>query len=63
MERIVLHIDVNSAVSWSAVKLLEDIKKILEMKLLHCCWRSKKRHGIIVAASIPAKKLGIKSAN
>ena len=63
MERIVLHIDVNSAfLSWSAVKLLEEgYKKDIRNEVAVVAGDPKKRHGIIVAASIPAKKLGIKA--
>ena len=63
MERIVLHIDVNSAfLSWSAVKLLEEgYKKDIRNEVAVVAGNPKKRHGIIVAASIPAKKIGIKA--
>lgn len=62
MEKIILHIDVNSAfLSWSAVKLLEEgHKKDIRNEVAVVAGDPSKRHGIVVAASIPAKKLGIK---
>ena len=63
MERIVFHIDVNSAfLSWSSVKLLnEGYKKDLRNEISVISGRESTRNGIIVASSIPAKKLGIKA--
>lgn len=63
MERIVFHIDVNSAfLSWSSVKLLnEGYKKDLRKEISVISGRESTRNGIIVASSIPAKKLGIKA--
>lgn len=61
--RIVFHVDVNSAyLSWTAVKLLQyrehiDIRNIPSV----IGGDSEYRHGIILAASIPAKNLGIKT--
>ena len=62
MERIILHIDVNSAfLSWSALKLLkEGYKKDIRSEVSVVAGDPNKRHGVIVAASIPAKKIGIK---
>lgn len=62
MEKIILHIDVNSAfLSWSAVKLLEEgYSKDIRNEVSVIAGNPKKRHGVIVAASIPAKKIGIK---
>lgn len=62
MERIILHIDVNSAfLSWSALKLLkEGYKKDIRDEVSVIAGDPNKRHGVIVAASVPAKKLGIK---
>ena len=62
MQRIILHIDVNSAfLSWSALKLLEDgYKKDIRKEISVIAGDPSKRHGVIVAASIPAKKIGIK---
>ena len=63
MERIVLHIDVNSAfLSWSAVKLLkEGSKKDIRNEISVVSGREVTRNGIIVASSIPAKKKGIRA--
>lgn len=63
MERIIMHIDVNSAfLSWSALKLLEEgFKKDIRKEIAVIAGDPNKRHGVIVAASVPAKKLGIKS--
>ena len=64
MSRSVLHIDVNSAyLSWTAVELLkhgakEDIRLIPSA----IAGDPEKRHGIILAKSVPAKKLGVKTA-
>ena len=56
MDRIIMHIDVNSAfLSWSALKLLKEGSKIdlrNEISVVS---------GRVVAASIPAKKIGIRS--
>ena len=62
MDRIILHIDVNSAfLSWSAIKLLNEGYKIdIRDKISVIAGNPAKRHGVIVAASIPAKKIGIK---
>ena len=62
MQRIILHVDVNSAfLSWSALKLLEDgYSKDIRNEVSVIAGDPKKRHGIIVAASIPAKKMGIR---
>jgi len=60
-EKIIFHVDVNSAyLSWTAVKLLQygentDIREIPSV----IAGDVENRHGIILAASIPAKKLGI----
>lgn len=63
MERIVLHIDVNSAfLSWSALKLLkEGSKKDIRNEISVISGSEMARNGIIVASSIPAKKLGIRA--
>ena len=64
-ERIIFHIDVNSAfLSWSALKLLEsgsgtDLRTIPSI----VGGDRKTRHGIVVAKSIPAKKFGIHTAD
>lgn len=62
-ERLIFHIDVNSAyLSWTAVKLLQygselDIREVPSV----IGGNEENGHGIILAASIPAKKLGIKT--
>jgi len=61
MERIFFHIDVNSAfLSWSAIKMLEegadcDLRTIPSI----IGGDSSKRHGVVLAKSIPAKKFHI----
>ena len=61
MSRIIFHIDVNSAyLSWSAIKRLEegadyDLRTIPSI----ICGDSSKRHGVVLAKSIPAKKFHI----
>lgn len=62
MERIILHIDVNSAfLSWSSLKLMQSgYKKDIREEVAVIAGSPEKRHGVIVAASIPAKKIGIK---
>lgn len=63
MERIILHIDVNNAfLSWTAVDILNrgsnfDIRTIPSV----ICSSKSNRAGIILAKSMPAKKLGIVS--
>ena len=63
MERIILHIDVNSAfLSWSALKLLKEGSKVDIRKEISVVFGlESKRKGIVVASSIPAKKIGIRS--
>lgn len=62
-ERLIFHIDVNSAyLSWTAIKFLQygnklDIRKIPSI----IGGKEESRHGIVLAASIPAKRLGIKT--
>ena len=62
MERIILHVDVNSAfLSWSALKLIkEGYPKDIRNEVSVIAGDPSKRHGVIVAASIPAKKIGIR---
>ena len=56
-----MHIDVNSAfLSWSALKQLKEGSKIdLRKEIAVVSGEEASRHGIVVAASIPAKKIGI----
>lgn len=64
MERIILHIDVNNAfLSWTAVDMLNkgsdiDIRTIPSV----ICGSKENRTGIVLAKSMPAKRLGIVSA-
>lgn len=61
MEQIIFHIDVNSAyLSWSSLKRLEngddtDLRKIPAI----VGGDMERRHGVVLAKSIPAKKYGI----
>ncbi len=62
-QRIIFHIDVNSAfLSWSAVKMLSEGKPDLRLVPSAVSGDPNDRRSIITAASIPAKKLGIKTA-
>ena len=64
MDRIFFHIDVNSAfLSWSAIYRLRqgdtvDLRKVPSI----VGGDREKRHGIVLAKSIPAKKFGIETA-
>ncbi|SFD00039.1 Y-family DNA polymerase [Clostridium uliginosum] len=62
-ERIIFHIDVNSAfLSWTAIKLLQDKSEIDIRKVPSAIGGDEeKRHGVILASSIPAKNFGIKT--
>ena len=63
MERIIFHIDVNSAfLSWIAVKMVREGKPDLRLIPSVVSGDPEDRRSIITAASIPAKKLGIKTA-
>lgn len=63
--RLIYHIDVNSAyLSWSAVNLLKKGYKIDLRDVPSVVGGNEQiRHGIVLAASIPAKKLGIKTGD
>lgn len=61
MEHIIFHIDVNSAyLSWSALSLLEKGSST-DLRLIPAIIGGdmEKRHGVVLAKSIPAKKYGI----
>lgn len=61
--RAIFHIDVNSAfLSWSAVKLLSEGGADIRLVPSVVSGDPNDRRSIITAASIPAKKLGIKTA-
>ena len=61
MPRIIFHIDVNSAfLSWSAVKLCMEGKPDIRLVPSVVSGDPNDRRSIITAASIPAKKMGIR---
>lgn len=64
MNRVIFHVDVNSAfLSWSAVKRLRENPKALDLRTVPSAVGGdvKTRHGVITAKSIPAKKYGVKT--
>lgn len=61
--RIIFHIDVNSAfLSWTAVKLMNEGQADIRLIPSVVSGDPKDRRSIITAASVPAKRLGIKTA-
>lgn len=63
-EKIIFHIDVNSAyLSWTAVSLLQLGKTALDIRKIPSVigGNSDERHGIILAKSIPSKKFKIQT--
>ena len=64
MEKIIMHIDVNSAfLSWTAVDLLKNgYKKDIRCECSVIGGDESKRKGIVLAKSIPAKNKGINTA-
>lgn len=57
---IIYHIDVNSAfLSWTAVKRLRDNPEALDIRTIPAVigGDEKKRHGIVLAKSVPAKAM------
>lgn len=63
MKRVIFHIDVNSAfLSWSAVKLLSEGCDDIRLVPSVVSGDPSDRRSIVAAASIPAKKLGIRTA-
>lgn len=61
--RVIFHIDVNSAfLSWTAVKMLQEGKEDIRLIPSVVSGDPNDRRSIITAASIPAKRLGIKTA-
>ena len=63
MKRIIFHIDVNSAfLSWTAVKMMREGKEDIRLIPSVVSGDPNDRRSIITAASLPAKKLGIKTA-
>lgn len=64
MDRIIYHIDVNSAfLSWEAVYRIYHLGGKLDLRAIPSAvgGDQEKRHGIILAKSIPAKKFGIQT--
>ena len=62
MKRVIFHVDVNSAfLSWEAVYRLKHLSGNLDLRKVSSAVGGDvtKRHGIILAKSIPAKKYGI----
>lgn len=65
MERIIFHIDVNSAfLSWSAVEKCKRNPDAIDLRTVPSIIGGdpQSRHGIVLAKSTPAKKYGIKTA-
>mgnify|MGYP001039183258 CR=1 FL=1 len=63
MKRIIFHIDVNNAfLSWSAIEMLKNGGK-LDIRTIPAvvAGDEKKRRGVVVAKSFPAKNAGIVS--
>lgn len=64
LSRIVFHIDVNSAfLSWSALERLEQNPDSIDLRTIPSAVAGDvaSRRGVVTAASIPAKRLGVKS--
>lgn len=65
VEQVIFHVDVNSAfLSWEAVYRLKCLGEKQDLREIPSavCGDIKKRHGIILAKSIPAGKCGVKTA-
>lgn len=66
MEKIIFHIDVNSAfLSWEAVYRLHILGEKTDIRTIPSAVAGdiKKRHGIILAKSTPAKKYGVRTGD
>lgn len=66
MENVIFHIDVNSAfLSWEAVYRLHILGEKTDLREIPSAVGGdiKKRHGIILAKSIPAKKFGVRTGD
>ena len=60
MERLIFHIDVNSAyLSWEAARHLKETGEDLRLIPSAVGGNPEKRTGIILAKSIPAKEMGV----
>ncbi|MBQ9469386.1 MAG: DNA polymerase IV [Bacteroidales bacterium] len=63
MQRVIFHIDVNSAfLSWSAVRLMQNGQSDIRLVPSVVAGDPSDRRSIITAASMPAKRLGIQTA-
>ncbi len=63
MRRVIFHIDVNSAfLSWTAVKIVMEGGADIRLVPSVVSGDPNDRRSIIAAASIPAKKIGIRAA-
>lgn len=63
-KKIIFHVDVNSAfLSWTAIKRLKEDPEAVDLREIPSAIGGDraKRHGVILAKSIPAKKYGIKT--
>lgn len=66
LERVIFHIDVNSAfLSWEAVYRLHVLGDTHDLREIPSAVAGdvKKRHGIILARSIPAKRFGVRTGD
>lgn len=66
MERVIFHIDVNSAfLSWEAVYRIHVLGATTDLRTIPSAVAGdvKKRHGIILARSIPAKQYGVRTGD
>ena len=64
MDKLIFHVDVNSAfLSWTAVKKLKDETGSADLRTIPSAIGGdvSKRHGVITACSIPAKKQGVRT--
>lgn len=64
MGKLIFHVDVNSAfLSWTAVKKLKDEPESVDLRTIPSAIGGdvSKRHGVITACSIPAKKQGVRT--
>ena len=64
MDKLIFHVDVNSAfLSWTAVKKLKEEPEGVDLRTIPSAIGGdvSKRHGVITACSIPAKKQGVRT--
>ena len=62
-EKVIFHVDVNSAfLSWSAIRALSEGAKE-DYRKIPCVvgGDESRRHGVVLAKSLPAKKYGIRT--